>query len=183
MLKNRLYKCEILECGREVSIRSTIKTGEHKGKKTCAGCKHKVEGVIKPRRALKPFTTKNREKRKAERARLPMFFENAIIDLEEKPVCQNCGCRINTRYQPAWNIAHILPKNRYKSVMAHSQNFIILCSSKDQDTGIDCHYRFDNRIMDIPGMPCFKIAKEKFERFKGEVTERGKIFRIFEENE
>jgi hypothetical protein len=36
--------------------------------------------------------------------------------------------------------------------------------------------------MDIPSMPCFKVAKEKFERFKGEVTERGKIFRIFEEN-
>jgi DNA-directed RNA polymerase subunit RPC12/RpoP len=182
MFKNRLYKCEMPECGREVSIRSTIKTGEHKGKKTCAGCKHKVEGVIKPRRALKPFTTKNREKRKAERARLPMFFENAIIDLEEKPMCQNCGHKINTRYEPIRNIAHILPKSKYKSVMAHPQNFIFLCSSKDREDGLDCHHRFDNSIRSIPNMLCFGPAKKKFEIFKDEVVERGIIFRIFEEN-
>jgi 5-methylcytosine-specific restriction endonuclease McrA len=183
MLKNRLYKCEIPECEIEVSIRSTIKTGEHKGKKTCPGCKHKVEGKKVVRKGLKPFTTKTREKRKAERARLPMFFENAIIDLEEKPTCQNCGHKINTRYEPVRNIAHILPKSRYKSVMAHPQNFIFLCSSKDRDDGKDCHNRFDSRILDIPKMACFKEAKRKFEYFKDEVVERGKIFTIFEEND
>lgn len=180
---NKMYKCEIPECGREVAIRSTIKTGEHKGLKACPGCKHIIEGKKTPRKGLKPFTTKTREKRKAERARLPMFFGNAIIDLEEKPVCQNCGCSINYRYEPVRNIAHILPKDKYKSVMAHPLNFILLCSSKDQDTGIDCHYRFDNNIMDIPKMPCYKDAKKKFELFKGEVIERGKIFTIFEEND
>jgi hypothetical protein len=166
-----------------VPIRSTIKSGEHKGKKACPGCKHKLEGENKPRKKIKPFTQKSRDRRKEERAGLPEFFENAIQALIMNPKCANCGCRINISYEPVRNIAHILPKSKYKSVMDHPLNWIPLCTSKDQDIGVDCHYRFDNRIMDIPKMPCFTLAKYRFEKFKGEVTERGKIFTIFEENE
>lgn len=177
-----MYECQIPGCDNKVPIRSTIKSGEHKGKKVCPGCKHIIEGVNKPRKGLKPFTQKNREKRKAERAGLPEFFETAIEELKKSPRCINCGCVINVSYEPVRNVAHILPKSKYKSVMTHPLNKIFLCTSKDQDTGIDCHFRFDNRIMDIPNMPCYKEAKEKFDKFKHEVTERGKIFTIFEEN-
>ena len=176
------YNCEIDGCSRSVDIRSTIKTGEHKGKKACPVCKHVIEGIVKPRKKLKPFTQKNINKRKTERADLPIFFKAAIDELKESPICQNCGAMINASYVPIRNIAHILPKSIYKSVMTHPDNKIFLCSSKDHDSGIDCHYRFDNSIMDIPNMPCFKYAKKKFERFKDEIVERGIIFRIFEEN-
>lgn len=178
-----MYECQIPGCDQQVAIRSTIKSGEYKGLKACPGCKHRIEGNSKPRKALKPFTQKSREKRKSERAGLPEFFETAIEELKKNPRCANCGCAINTSYEPVRNVAHILPKSKYKSVMAHPLNWIPLCSSKDQDTGIDCHFRFDNRIMDIPSMPCYPLAKERFEIFRGEVTERGKIFAIFDEND
>jgi hypothetical protein len=177
-----MYDCQIPGCNNRVPIRSTIKSGEHKGKKSCPGCKHKIEGVSKPKKPLKPFNSKTREKRKAERTGLPEFFERAIEELKKDPRCTNCGCAINVSYKPVRNVAHILPKAKYKSVMANPFNWITLCSSKDHDGKTGCHFRFDNRIIDIPEMPCFRLAKSRFEKFKGEVTERGKIFTIFEEN-
>lgn len=177
-----MYKCEIPGCGREVAIRSTIKSGTNKGKKACNICKNKSDGTSMSRTPLKPFNPKTRRKRKAERVGLPEFFDKGIEAVKRSPVCVNCGCKIQAHYNPHWNVAHILPKQKYKSVMTHPENFIILCSSKDQDNGIDCHTRFDNNIMDIPSMPCFPLAKKKFEKFKGDCLERGKIFAIFEQN-
>jgi 5-methylcytosine-specific restriction endonuclease McrA len=170
------------DCGATVAIRSTIKSGEHKGLKVCPLCKHKVEGKTKPRKGLKPFNPKSREKRKSERAGLPEFFQNAIEELKKKPKCVNCGRRINVNYRPEMNIAHILPKSKYKSVNDHPFNKIFLCAYKDNPDGSSCHIDFDTRILDIPKMPCFTEAKKNFEKFKDEVAERGQIFRIFEEN-
>lgn len=181
-MEKRMYKCEIPGCDREVAVRSTIKSGEHEGKKACTICKNTIDKKTTSRTPLKRFKPKTKEKRKAERVGLPKFFDDAIEELKRNPVCVNCGCKINANYNPHWNIAHILPKSKYKSVMTHPENFIILCSSKDQENGIDCHTRFDNNIMDIPSMPCFPMAKEKFEKFKPDCLERGKIFTIFEQN-
>lgn len=178
----KLYDCQIPGCDNKVPIRSTIKSGDYKGKKACPGCKQMIEGKNTPRKKIKPFTEKNREKRKAERSGLPEFFEAGIQGLIKNPRCINCGCLINVSYEPIRNVAHILPKSKYKSVMSHPLNCIYLCSFKDNSNGKDCHFDFDNRILDIPKMPCFAEAKEKFEKFKDEVVERGKIFTIFEEN-
>jgi hypothetical protein len=141
-----------------------------------------TEGKNPTRKALKPFTEKRKSKRKAEREGLPKFFEEQIAGLEQIRSCQNCGCFINVNYEPIRNIAHILPKSKYKSVMTHPLNALFLCSDKDQGPEGDCHYKFDNNIKDIPKMKCFSVAKNRFELFKDEVVERGIIFRIFEEN-
>lgn len=172
-----MYNCEIPGCNNKVTIRSTIKKGEHKGLKACGFCKSKFDG-----KSLKPFNEKRREKRKKEREDLPDFFQDSIEELKDKPVCANCGCSINVNYLPHTNIAHILPKSRYKSVMSNKYNFILLCSFKDNEDGSSCHYHFDNNINDIPLMPCFKEAKRKFNLFKDEVKEKGKILDIFNNN-
>lgn len=176
------YKCQMPGCDAEVAIRSTIRSGEYKGLKVCPLCKHKTEGVDKPNKGLKPFNPKSREKRKSERSGLPEFFQDAIEELKKKPKCVNCGRSINTSYRPEMNIAHILPKSKYKSVNDHPLNRIFLCVYKDNPDGSSCHTDFDTKILDIPKMPCYIEAKKKFEIFKGEVVERGQIFRIFEEN-
>jgi len=181
-MNNKLYKCENPECNREVVIRSTIKSGELKGSKVCQACKSKLEGKVKVRSKLKPFSDKNKQKRKETRSELPDFFNSAIEELQKNSTCCNCGRKINSSYMPHWNIAHILPKQKYKSVMSHPLNWIPLCSSKDSDGVSDCHNYFDSNILEIPNMQCFKYAKEKFDKFKGEVIERGKIFSIFDEN-
>lgn len=178
-VKNKMYKCEVEGCDREVSIRSTIKNGENKGLKACTGCKQIHDGKQVKRKALKPFTEKTKKKRMQERSGLPKFFEDAIEELKTSPFCVNCGGRINVNYEPVRNVAHVLPKSIYKSVMAHPDNRIFLCSDKDMN-GKDCHYIFDNEIEQIEDMECFEKALEKFEKIKNIVTERGKVFRIYD---
>jgi hypothetical protein len=182
LIQRKLYSCEIPGCSSKVAIRSTIKTGEYKGKKACPGCKHKIEGAKSPKKRLKPFNQKTKDKRKAERAGLPKFFKDSIKDLVSNPICANCGRKINAEYMPVMNIAHILSKSIYKSVMAHPKNFISLCAYKDNPDGSSCHYDFDNNILDRPKMPCFKEAKERFYDLKDEVIERGKEYSTYIEN-
>jgi len=179
-MNRKLYDCEMPDCSNKVAIRSTIKTGDSKGKKVCQSCKSKADGSgLSTTTKLKPFTKKSKDKRSEERLELPSFFEVAIETMHKHPYCDNCNRRLNLGYNPHWNVAHILPKQRYKSVMTNPSNWISLCTSKEDG---DCHYKFDNNINDISKMPCFKLAKEKFECFKDKVLEKGKIFTIFDEN-
>mgnify|MGYP001558445277 CR=1 FL=1 len=163
--------CEL--CDTPVSIRNTIKNGEFRGKKACIACKILHDAVRK-----KP--TRPNEKRKRERAGLPEFFALAIEELRLQPICQNCRGRININYEPVRNIAHILPKQRYKSVMTHPDNKLFLCAGKDGQSS--CHERFDSGVSAMTEMPCFALAAENFKKFQDKVTERGKLFLIFAEN-
>lgn len=181
VMENKLYNCQIPGCKYKVSIRSTIKTGEYKGKKSCQGCKQKIEGIKKKVSKLKPYNKKTMDKRKEERKGLPEFFKEAIEYLKENPNCMNCGCSIETEYQPHWNVCHLLEKSKYKSVMTHPLNYILLCSSKDP-WGNNCHEKFDERVSERPFMECWDEAKRNFEILKPFVLEKGKTFRIFEEN-
>ena len=175
MKRNKLYDCQIPGCDRKVQIRSKIKSGEHKGKYACGICKQSADG-----RKIKQRTEKTVLKRKEERKGLPEFFETAIGELRERPVCENCGAKIKFWIHPVNNIAHILSKRRYKSVMTEPLNYIFLCSAKDEAN--DCHEKFDNRINSRPDMPVFSLAKEKFEKFSHKCLEKGKERSIFEEN-
>lgn len=172
------YYCEITTCGRPAQIRSTIKSGEHKGKKVCSGCKHKFDGKAVIQKTIKKFTQKNSEKRKLERVGLPVFFETAIAILKTMPYCQNCGCKINVHLFPVNNVAHVLPKQRYKSVMANSYNYVFLCDMKD--AGRSCHYDFDNKITERPLMPVFEAVLARYEMFRDKVVEQGKEREILE---
>lgn len=182
-MNRRELHCEIEDCKRLVNIRTTIKRGKHRGKKVCPSCKVKYSEVKYPtRNSIKKVTSKTKERRREERSGLPLFFKNAIEDVRHNPICVNCRCRIEVNHNLHWNVAHILPKSKYKSIMSHPDNYIILCSSKDSE-GQDCHSKFDNSIENMPKMHCYQEAKTKFLKFKNKCLERGKIFTIFETND
>lgn len=174
-MKTKLYPCQLPDCENKATIRSKIKNGQHKGKLACGYCKQKNDGT-----GIKQVTAKTKAKRKEERKGLPEFFGSAIEELKNKPVCQNCGGRIKWWLHPVNNIAHILAKRNHKSVMDHKDNYLFLCSSKDELNA--CHERFDDNIYDRVSMPVFSLAKNKFESFKHLVLEVSNESRIFEEN-
>ncbi len=182
MIQNKQYKCEIPDCGRLVVIRSTIKSGEHKGKKCCGICKQRIEGKVKVRTEIKKFTQKGMEKRKKERLGLPEFFSNAIEELKRKPFCQNCGCKINVNLFPVNNVCHLLRKSHYKSVMTNPYNKVFLCDNKDHsiDSNWSCHKLFDDNISDRNEMEVFTVALILYAMFKDDVLEQGKERQIFE---
>lgn len=179
---SKTYFCEIPGCGRNVVIRSTIKSGEFQGKKCCTSCKNRIEPKAKVyQKPVKKFTQKSIEKRKTERAGLPEFFTEAIGLLKLSPRCQNCGGKIKTWLHPVNNIAHLLKKSHYKSVMINPHNKVFLCVTKDE-TGRDCHHDFDNKISERPFMPVFEVALIRYQMFKDDVLETG-VEKLIYDNE
>ncbi len=155
-MKAKLLPCQV--CGREVPMRSTIKEGEHKGKKGCTYCYNK------------PKTKKVYAKTPSKAS--PEFFSSLIPSLEAQGVCENCGCRLNVNYNPFWNMAHILPKSKYKSVAEERLNILFLCSQKDWNTN-RCHERFDSGPSTRKEMPVYELSRQRYEQFKDKVTEVG----------
>lgn len=151
--------------------------GEEKyifSKGNCEQCSKKTTPKIKA------ATPKAIEKRKEDRKDFRDFFKKAIEELERNPFCQNCGGEIKTFLHPVNNVAHILKKSKYKSVSTHPENYIFLCSDKDEV--FSCHERFDNKISERKNMECFKLAYIKFKKFEDQVLESGIERTIFEEN-
>lgn len=159
MIKKKLYKCDI--CSREVPIRSTIRNNEkYKGKKCCGFCKQKHDKVV------------DDSKKK--------FFDDNIALLKIMPKCENCHCDIDASFMPASNVAHILAKSKYKSVAWEPNNRVFLCAGKNEKESNNCHHLFDSNISGRKEMEVYEIAKQRFERFKHKVKERGNEFEIFE---
>ena len=70
-----------------------------------------------------------------------------------------------------WSIAHILPKEHFKSVMTHPLNWIELCER--------CHTLFDRNYMTASKMQCFPFAVQRFSVFEPLITEKHKLLTIF----
>lgn len=73
--------------------------------------------------------------------------------------CLHCGdrsCAHSDKYFK-YSIAHILPKNIFKSVRAHPLNWIELCFWEKS-----CHTNFDNHTLDITELNCFDLVIERF---------------------
>jgi transcription elongation factor Elf1 len=169
MQKNskKIYHCQIDGCGKGVLLRSTIKEGEFAGLKVCAYCKSKFEGKKKVKKVVKSKTDYR------------PFFDTMIEELRGKPFCENCGCRIKVDYLPHFNVAHILSKQKYKSVALEPNNIIFLCSSKDKEN-VGCHEIYDSGLEQRSLMPVFSTAKERLEKIADKITEKGKERNVFE---
>lgn len=165
--KKKTLSCQIDSCGKEVLLRSTIREGEFKGKKVCAYCKKKYEAK-KSVRVVK-------EKRES----YSEFFDKMIELLKVQKVCENCGKPINVGYLAHHNIAHILSKQRYKSVATNQHNILFLCSAKDGAEA--CHDKFDSSIKDRVNMPVFALAKKRIDLIRNEIEEKGNELFIFDE--
>jgi hypothetical protein len=73
--------------------------------------------------------------------------------------CAHCGGRSCKDSEQYWkfSIAHVLPKNLFKSVATHPKNFIELCFFNNS-----CHTNFDNKTLDIMDLNCFDTVISRF---------------------
>ena len=74
-------------------------------------------------------------------------------------ICQHCGgksCKDNDQYYK-FSIAHLLPKNFFKSIATHPDNWIELCHF-----GKSCHANLDNHMIDLIELNCFDTVIQKF---------------------
>lgn len=176
------YACQVPGCDRSVPIRSTIKSGEYTGLKCCGVCKNKYDKKEVVKKPIPKFKEQSREKRRIEREGLPEFFQSMVYELKYRPVCENCGCRLNPYVHPYSNIAHILSKRTYPSVMMNRNNVVFLCTEKDH-SGSDvrsCHSEFDNKPGERKSMPVFAVARARFREFEHLIKEQGKERNLFE---
>lgn len=90
-------------------------------------------------------------------------------------VCCNCGngSHKHSDVYFRFSIAHVLPKNIFKSIAVHPSNCLELC--------ITCHTFYDRSFADAAKMPCFPLAVEKFKLFENDIAaqEQRRIPEIF----
>jgi len=112
---------------------------------------------------------------------LDIFFDFARAHSLENGLCkcENCGTsvrnQLNSKDTWLWRgaIAHVLPKKTFISISNHAHNYMILC--------LACHGQYDSSWKNASKMPCFAIAKKKYQLFKGCITEsKTKIEKYFE---
>ena len=134
----------------------------------CIYCAKKEYSKKKNTQTVKQSATKKGD------SGLQPYYNYHIKQLQKKLICENCGQPIKP-YLLHSNIAHILPKSKYKSVSTNIHNYLYLCSGKD-DNSIDCHYTFDYRGSEIrKNMEVFELAKQRYNLFKDEVVENGNL--------
>lgn len=109
------------------------------------------------------------------------YFAYHISQIEKNPYCINCKGRIQASH---FHVAHVLPKQFFKSVKSNLDNAVYLCASVlggDQN----CHYMFDDNANDknwLEDFPALDKILVQFNKFKHLVVETGrKEFRILEE--
>lgn len=168
-MKSKTLSCEC--CSREVNIRSKNKNPNSPffNKKLCSGCnyihtEHETKSYKIPKQTVKNKIAKS-EKKKL----LDPFFEYHIEKIKKGEKCIHCNIQLKGIRD---EVAHILPKRKYKSVMNNLDNAVYMCSR----LGINCHKEWDdheNNAEYLLSMPGVSKVVDKFEKFKKFVTETG----------
>ena len=77
---------------------------------------------------IRKYSKKGLEKRKEERHCLPEFFIRHVEKIKtEKLCCANCGDKLKGDVS---EVAHVLPKQYFKSIQCSDDNVVYLCSYK-----------------------------------------------------
>lgn len=176
----KLYPCE--NCGREVVLRSRIKSGDRKGTKVCSNCYNQIM------RPLSDSKVKVRSKYSKVKKVLPKKDYDALKAYFEyhstkkwNPTCENCGYPLQDMNKK--NCAHIVPKSIFRSVATNLDNEMDLCTTFDREDGkTGCHEQYDASWEVAVEMPVFEIARSRFEKFRHLIEEQHKILDNFEEN-
>lgn len=107
---------------------------------------------------LKKYNKKSRDNRKKEREGFPEFYQKHIRYIKENNIsCMNCG---ESLVGDVSEVAHVLPKSKFKSIATEDINILYLCGWK----GSNCHAKFDsssNRI--FKEMPVFSTVSDKLD--------------------
>lgn len=111
------------------------------------------------------------------------WFKYHAANSERK--CENCGADLSSYNDADWRACqhHLIdksPTNGCPSVAAVLENHGVLCKWGKGDAG-GCHSLWHSSYETASKMPFFKIAKERFEKFKHLIAEeeRRKIPSVF----
>jgi hypothetical protein len=115
---------------------------------------------------MKKYSKKGLEKRKAERECLPEFFKKHI-EIAKTKCCEECGAKLKGNVT---EIAHVLPKQYFKSVMCSDLNVLYLCGLYSDK---NCHNNFDNFTQEkVKEMKIYTKVQEIFKQLEEEITEK-----------
>lgn len=115
---------------------------------------------------MRKYTTKGLLRRKEARAGFKEFFEEHTNEIKtKKHKCLECGDRLKGDVS---EVAHILDKQKFKSVACNSKNVLYLCGRFSNN---HCHSKFDSDNMSLQSMKVFGQAREKVLQLLGVVTE------------
>ena len=96
------------------------------------------------------------------------FFEKHIkIIATTKAVCSECGASLLGDYG---EVAHILPKSKFKSIAEEDDNIIYLCGQFSQN---QCHTKYDYSPLEkIKQMKIYPTVIERFKKLEPKITEK-----------
>jgi len=116
---------------------------------------------------MKRYSQKGREKRIEERKDFPEFFQKHIQIIKDgRLCCEECGERLKGDVS---EIAHVLPKSKFKSISTNDLNVIYLCGMYSNN---NCHSCFDNWPQEkIKEMNIFPKVCELFKKLEQQITE------------
>ena len=115
---------------------------------------------------MKKYSKKGLERRKAERECLPEFFQKHT-EIAKTKYCEECGAKLRGNVT---EIAHVLPKQYFKSVMCNDLNVNYLCSYLNEN---NCHSKFDDSKLEVfHEMRVFNSSKEKVIKLMEEILEK-----------
>ncbi len=115
---------------------------------------------------MRKYSKKGLEKRKEERQCLPEFFQKHI-EIAKGMCCEECGAKLKGN---ASEIAHVVPKQYFKSVMCNDLNVLYLCGMYSSN---QCHSNFDNSAQEkVKQMKIFPKIEELFKQLEQEITEK-----------
>ena len=145
-------------------------------KERCKSCASKEDYKSIPKQ-----TTKNKIAKKEKSDLLKPFFQKHENIIKSKGLCcQNCGSKLVASF---WEVAHILSKSRYKSIMTEDDNILYLCAGLSGEN--NCHKFLDDKAQNnleiLRTLPIFATLKERYIKIKDKVTERGKELEILEQ--
>ena len=114
---------------------------------------------------MKRYSQKGLEKRIEERKDFPEFFQKHI-EIAKTKYCEECGERLRGDVS---EIAHVLPKSKFKSISTNDLNVIYLCGLYSSN---NCHSCFDNWPQEkVKEMNIFPKVCEIFKELEQQITE------------
>ena len=106
------------------------------------------------------------EKRKIDRACLEEFFKRHI-EIAKSKCCEECESKLKGNVS---EIAHIIPKQYFKSVMCSDVNVLYLCGLYSDN---NCHSNYDNFPQEkVKEMNIFPKVQKIFKELQESITEK-----------
>lgn len=99
---------------------------------------------------------------------LPEFFERHTKAIKDNQIkCEECGCNLRGAVD---EVAHILPKQYFKSIKTEDSNVLYLCGMFSEN---NCHAKYDNGSNEaVKNMKIFQKVSERFEELQELITEK-----------